>query len=326
MNSIASQTVCAVTVAYNDPDELACLLESIARQTRPIDGLIVIDNSEAIAFKDSNKNVFDSSLPEIPCKEYIVMDRNRGSAHGFKKGMEIAHTNGFDWVWLLDQDGCAEEMCLEYLLKTPRKALVLCPKVLSMDDRITELTFRGMIDLWGNFVPILVGTDENERAITAFATHGVMISRIAMEDVGYFDDRNFFCGWEDHDYSFRLKKHNCRMMLVPRSKVYHPNLLVKYIEPGSGKLAFTSRMYILINSVCHFPAFLGTTYNDGTFLGKIRHQTKLVLFKKHIKGIRRWITIVFSILCLTMMKITGRKVPYFDSIKMYMSLKDIEVR
>jgi GT2 family glycosyltransferase len=182
-----------------------------------------------------------------------------------------------------------------------------------------------MLDFWGNFVPVLAESDESERVITAFATHGVMISRIAMEEIGYFDDRNFFCGWEDHDYSFRLKKHNCRMLLVPYSKVYHPNLLAKYVKLDARKLAFTSRMYILMNSVCHFPAFLGTTENDGTFLGRIRHRTRLVLFKKHIKGVRFWATIFFSIFCLSLMKMAGRKVPYLDSIKMYLSLKDIEV-
>ncbi|MDR1020191.1 MAG: glycosyltransferase family 2 protein [Synergistaceae bacterium] len=312
--------ICVATVAYNNPEELSALFESIARQTRPIDGLIVIDNSEKIDFIDSNKRIFNSLLPDVSYKKYIAMDKNRGSAHGFKKGMEIAHANGFDWVWLLDQDGIADEKCLKFLAEVANEADVLCPKVLAIEDGSSELTFRSNINFWGDFVPIFVGKTTEHRVMTVFATHGVMISRLAIDKTGYFDDKNFFCGWEDHDYSLRLKEHNCSMILIPEAVVYHPDLAVKYKKIKPTKLAITSRAFLFINSICTLPPFLGTATNEGTELEEIRRKTRLVLFRKYVRGFRFWVTILFSMFCLSMMKVTGRKVSFLDSFVMYLEL------
>ena len=49
-----------------------------------------------------------------------------GSAGGFRRGMAIAHENGFDWVWLLDQDSTVSPNCLIALLKCAKKGDLLC--------------------------------------------------------------------------------------------------------------------------------------------------------------------------------------------------------
>jgi len=44
------------------------------------------------------------------------MPANVGGAGGFKHGLEAAYEEGYDWMWLLDDDTLAEETCLEALL------------------------------------------------------------------------------------------------------------------------------------------------------------------------------------------------------------------
>jgi rhamnopyranosyl-N-acetylglucosaminyl-diphospho-decaprenol beta-1,3/1,4-galactofuranosyltransferase len=310
-------TVCAVTVAYKNPEELACLLKSLACQTRPIDGLIIIDNSEETAFIDSNKKIFNSLLLEVPYREYIVTDKNMGSAHGFKAGMELSYFRGFDWVWLLDQDGTADHECLEHICEFSREAAVLCPKVISLENQKDELGFRGRINCWGGFYPVFAAGSSRKRIpITMFATHGVMISRTAISETGYYDDRNFFCGWEDIDYSHRLKKNGIKMCLIPDAAVYHPDMSVKY---KTGLIHWTSRLYMFLNSYLPLPAFLGTVSKIGksTELGIIRNKTRVALTKKHLRGFRFWIALFFSFFCLVMMKAIGRPVLFLDSLKMY---------
>ena len=50
--------VCAVTVAYNNPEELASLLSSLHDQHACLSGLIIIDNSDN-CFSVQNKTICD---------------------------------------------------------------------------------------------------------------------------------------------------------------------------------------------------------------------------------------------------------------------------
>lgn len=312
------QAVCAITVAYNDPDGLKCLLESISAQTRPADGVIVVDNSDKPSLSRENKLIADFALGEIPDYEFVASPVNRGSAGGFKMGMELAYAKDYDWIWLLDQDGTADKVCLGRLIESSGKAGVLCPKVISIDDGMTELFFRGRLNsLCGSF-PVL-SCPGKELDITMFATHGVMISRAAISETGYYDDRNFFCGWEDHDYSQRLKKNGIKMLLVSDAVVYHPDLIAKYKKTKAGRFHWTSRLYMFVCSRLPLPAFLGVVAKAdmSTELGIVRKKTLVALIKKHIRGFKFWAALFFSFFCLVIMKASGKPVLFVDSLKMY---------
>ncbi|MDR1514739.1 MAG: glycosyltransferase [Synergistaceae bacterium] len=314
----SQQTVCAVTVAYNDPDELNRLLESISAQTRPVDCVIVVDNSDESLLSDRNSVVTDSALCEISNFEFVKSPVNRGSAGGFKMGMALAYARNYDWIWLLDQDGIAAKDCLKKLLESSGKAGILCPKVLSIGDESAELYFRGRLNFLGGSFPVF-SCPGKELSITLFATHGVMISRAAISETGYYDDRNFFCGWEDHDYSQRLKKNGIKMLLVSDAVVYHPDLIAKYKKTKAGRFHWTSLLYMFVNSHLPLPAFLGvvTKTDMSTELGVIRKKTLVALTKKHIRGFKFWAAFIFSFFCLVVMKVSGKPVLFVDSLKMY---------
>src|SRR5665647_624395 len=106
-----SVQVCAATVAYNNPKELMRLLSSLSNQGQALGGLIIIDNSDHL-YTAENRKVFDTHSKRYPFAHYHKTNCNVGSAGGFRQGMKIAHENGFDWIWLLDQDGVASDLCL----------------------------------------------------------------------------------------------------------------------------------------------------------------------------------------------------------------------
>ena len=81
--------VCATTVAYNDPKELARLLTSLTNQGPALSGLIVIDNSDQ-TYSAENKRVFDTHATQYPFARYHKTKSNVGSAGGFYHGMKIA--------------------------------------------------------------------------------------------------------------------------------------------------------------------------------------------------------------------------------------------
>jgi len=123
--------VCAVTVAYNNSNELARLIYSLQTQ-EGLNGLIVVDNSRDVCVNE-NEETFKAHSGAYPFARYVRTAENIGSAAGFCLGMRIAHEEGFDWVWLLDQDGTVENGCLGSLLKNAEEADILCPKIVDIN-------------------------------------------------------------------------------------------------------------------------------------------------------------------------------------------------
>src|SRR5665647_392971 len=82
--------VCAVAVAYNNPQELARLLSSLKNQDDSLSGLIVIDNSED-RYSAENSKIFNLCSNEYTFTRYLKDEDNIGSAGGFCRGMKTAH-------------------------------------------------------------------------------------------------------------------------------------------------------------------------------------------------------------------------------------------
>ena len=74
--------VCAVTVAYNSPEELKGLLASLTDQDGSLSGLVIIDNSDG-AYLAANKKIFEFYSNRFTLSRYLISEHNVGSAGGF---------------------------------------------------------------------------------------------------------------------------------------------------------------------------------------------------------------------------------------------------
>ncbi len=217
--------VCAATVAFNDPEELARLLASLADQGPALKGLVIVDNSGP-AYAVENRKLFDVHSTRFQFAQYHAMTTNVGSAGGFRRAMEIAHANSFDWVWMLDQDGTVSPHCLTELLKHANEADILCPRVVDIDKPTVALTYmRLRKDFFGTLHPASLRAGDG--SIDAFGTHGVLISRTVVDAIGYYDSCHFFIGLEDYDYSNRALRARFIVSLTTTAEVKHPDLLRK---------------------------------------------------------------------------------------------------
>jgi rhamnopyranosyl-N-acetylglucosaminyl-diphospho-decaprenol beta-1,3/1,4-galactofuranosyltransferase len=213
--------ICAVTVAYNNPKEFTRLLRSLEGQLS-LNGLIVIDNSYATSIED-NAAAFRAHSQHYQFAHHMIIGKNIGSAAGFCCGMKMAHEKGFDWVWLLDQDGTVEKGCLDALLKNAGQAEILCPKIVDIDSPHTVLPQSGAtLNCWGRVV--FLNSVTESRNISFFATHGALISREALDRIGYYDPRHFFVGHEDFDYAFRATSSGMVVRLIVEAEARHPHL------------------------------------------------------------------------------------------------------
>ena len=218
--------VCAVTVAYNNPNELERLLSSLQTQDG-LNGLIVVDNSDDVCVSEIEAT-FRTHSGSYPFANYLRAEENTGSASGFSRGMKIAHEKGFDWVWLLDQDGTVEPGCLASLLQNAGSADILCPKIVDIDcPSVVSPQSGATQNFWGRLVWRAFTESRN---ISFFGTHGALISKKVLDRVGYYDGRHFFVGSEDSDYAFRSTNEDMIIRLVSEAEARHPDIFCRSSE------------------------------------------------------------------------------------------------
>ncbi|MBC8427035.1 MAG: glycosyltransferase [Deltaproteobacteria bacterium] len=166
----------AAVTTYNKPKVLKICLEGILNQSYALNQIVVVDNSE----DDSTEKMILSDYPGII---YRHLTENTGSAGGFHEGIKIACRNN-DFVWTLDDDISSEKETLEQML-----------------SYLSFLDPRGKI---GVIRPNYGKQMHDFIEVKGFAWRGALISRGAIQEVG-FPDRRFFIYGEDMEYSLRIR-------------------------------------------------------------------------------------------------------------------------
>jgi rhamnosyltransferase len=92
---------------FNDADIIDRTIETVLRQTRPVDGLLIVDNASG-----------DGTLERPPVKQATVLrhPENRGTSGAVHSGFRFALDQGYDWIWIFDADSAPEPDALEKLL------------------------------------------------------------------------------------------------------------------------------------------------------------------------------------------------------------------
>ena len=92
--------VLAIIVTYNRLDCLKECLASLNSQTCQDFDILVINNGST----DGTKEYLDS-------KENLlkIHQNNLGGAGGFYAGMKYMYDNGYEWLWMMDDDGLPEK-------------------------------------------------------------------------------------------------------------------------------------------------------------------------------------------------------------------------
>ena len=112
---LAAAGVCAVVVTFNRKNLLRECLNSVLVQSRVPDHIVVIDNNSTDGTFEMLKAEFEC-LPTGPGMTIIRQKENMGGAGGFAAGFDWAHRNGFEWLWVMDDDVEMLPGALEMLL------------------------------------------------------------------------------------------------------------------------------------------------------------------------------------------------------------------
>ncbi len=211
----SSETVAVVVVTYNRADLLAGMLAGLAALVRTPDAVIVIDNAST----DHTRQVLAAAAN--PGLQVQHMTENLGGAGGFHHGMRLAHEQGFDRIWLMDDDVVPAPDCLTVLMAHDEPCLMAVREDRSgalVEKSATEFDLRRP---WA--------VKPKTRSVeTQFGARSVMPERVEIHNVAFegflvrrevvdqigLPDPAYFIFYDDVDFALRARRAGYRIWAV----------------------------------------------------------------------------------------------------------------
>src|SRR5207302_8718455 len=105
---LAAMRVLAHIHTFNDADIIERTLAMVRRQTRPVEGILIVDNASTDAILDQ---------PSVEGTAIIRNEQHLGTSGAVVSGMRYALEQDYDWIWVFDADSMPEPDALEKLLE-----------------------------------------------------------------------------------------------------------------------------------------------------------------------------------------------------------------
>lgn len=205
------ETVAAVLVTYNRLADLRLCLDSLRRQTRPLDRIFVINNGSTDGTAE-----WLATQPDLA----VTTQANLGGAGGFATGIQTAFDAGYTWLWCMDDDCLAEPDALAQLLASPNLGPCIKNAMSVSASNAEELAF--FVDRPNrHYRKVTDMTDHDLVFGVASFFNGTLIHAEVVKAIGVPDKALFIWG-DEVEYMTRAQKNGFPIVTVPRSVFYHP--------------------------------------------------------------------------------------------------------
>jgi len=213
------EKIAAIVVTYNRKDLLKNLLKALMAQTRTLDSIIIIDNAST----DGTDTLLARERGKNRVIDYIRMEDNNGGSGGFHAGVKTGFEEGFDWLWLMDDDVAPEVDCLENLLRRRGESKALVPRrifpgapvdpcmaiKINLDRffplRLKEELISGRFRTAGELPEVLEVQD--------FSFEGPLFHRDIIQKIGC-PSGNFFIFCDDTEFAIKIRLSGERILLI----------------------------------------------------------------------------------------------------------------
>lgn len=274
--------IAAVVVTYNRLGELKKNIESLLSQSYKLDMLYIIDNASTDETPQYLSSLKHNNI------SVVRLDKNMGGAGGFSEGMKIVFQNGYDWAWLMDDDGRPYnektlECLVDYAVTRSNYSLINC-NVLCDGN---ELSFK-------------IGTQYNtlseqrehikskviENCACVF--NGSLIGKEVYLKIGNIKSEYFIRG-DEVEYLMRCKNSDVYIASVIESLYFHPKTTYKTLSFFGKKFDYECmpiwKQFFLIRN------YMATYYSTANHLQKktIKRGIELIVLGiiLHDKSIKR---------------------------------------
>lgn len=242
-----NKTIAAVVVTYNRKELLLECLNAIRTQSKVPDAIYIIDNRSTDGTPDLLKEKgyitrlpdFDSNIneviensipsynkPESPIQiNYVRKSINDGGAGGFYEGMKQAFDAGYQWIWMMDDDGIPDQHQLETLINMAIQHQIFYSNALVINkDHHEQLAFRLSTFSMVNEVS---NSDIVYGAVSNF--NGTLIAHDVIKQIGFIKKEMFIWG-DENEYTNRVRKAGFRIATFTKAIHYHPSIKAS-VEP-----------------------------------------------------------------------------------------------
>lgn len=208
--------VAAIVVTYNRINLLQNCIKAIRNQSYKNFDIIVVNNGSTDGTEQWLVN-----QPDIK----TITQANLGGAGGFHNGLKYAYERGYDYFWIMDDDGVPANDCLEKLLDFAKFDFV-APLVLDINchDKVafpylSEKTLDEIENKYGK-----------NGIINDYANpfNGILVSLKLVQTIG-LPMKDMFIWGDEIEYQTRAKFYGFIPKTIIRAIHYHPaDRMVRY--------------------------------------------------------------------------------------------------
>jgi GT2 family glycosyltransferase len=216
--------VLAAIVTYNRSQLLARCVDHLRAQSRAPDQILVINNSST----DDTEDMLRARGVDF------ITQPNVGGAGGFNRAIAHALDNGFDAVWLMDDDGYPNDDALRHLVGRLRPGVACASSVVLREDDPEHFVFPfPVLDKEG--YPAIFAAPRKLRSMTqlrqrardgiypyAHFFNGCLIATDAIRRTGNVQTGYFIAG-DEVDYYMRLRQTG-EVLSDLQAHHYHPDV------------------------------------------------------------------------------------------------------
>lgn len=219
-----------VVLNWNGIEDTLLCLDSIRQQNIKDYEIIVVDNGSAIEQKQILRKISDITLVDLP--------KNTGFTGGQIAALEKA---GGEYIALINNDAVIAPDWAEKAIDTFRAnpdAAAAGGRAYDWNDEEGQKPFSKSNSFYSyQVVNLRTGHTQTLRSgnnivsVDSISGSGVMLSREAIEHVGYFDNR-FFAYYEETDLFARMKRAGYKIFYNPEMGTWHKIAQSTRSKPG----------------------------------------------------------------------------------------------
>lgn len=206
--------IACIIVTYNRLQLLKECINSLKNQTYSSFDIIVVNNG-------SSDGTQEWLLGQKDIR--TITQENLGGAGGFYTGMKTAYDDGYEWVWMMDDDGVAEKAQLENLLEGAENCQSKFLNALVCNICNPELLSFSLV-LNGS---VIKRVDEAKQQSFIFDSinpfNGTLIHRDVIERIGFVKKEMFIWG-DEIEYTLRAKMAGFKQFTITSAIHFHPSI------------------------------------------------------------------------------------------------------
>jgi rhamnopyranosyl-N-acetylglucosaminyl-diphospho-decaprenol beta-1,3/1,4-galactofuranosyltransferase len=278
-NSHSQPRVLAIVVTHNRCTLLQRCVTYLQQQTVMPDILIINNQST----DGTEAYLAQNGVPHIT-------QENSGSAGGWWRGIDEGTRRGYDYVWMMDDDGFPDPRALETLLGLTDHETICLSSTPVKEDAQGELVF-GLPVLNSAGHPIVFARKRKYDRLAEFAPdttryphihpfNGALINLNRIAPVGNID-RSYFMFGDEVDFLCRMKKAG-KVYSALKALHYHPDVSRRTIDKK--KVYYFIRNTIILNHLYYDKAIIRDLLCVGVALLRIWKRNGVGSFFSYIAG------------------------------------------